>query len=149
MSNDALSSLHKWDIQRFSETESREGALAIFMERPTTACVVVNNISADDWGVNVDITCVPSPGMRRLGEGKMETCHLSSAWQAFSFSDWEWSARYVAWKLLFDPKLIARMRELGIEAAAHAKEIDYAAALRCVSTHRAEKQGSSRDGAIL
>ena len=112
-----------------------EGASAIFMERPTVAQVRVSDITADDWGVRLRITCLPKPGFGRLGRKAVESTVLAAAWEVFSPEPDAWYAHYISWRLLFDPKLIARISAFAERLASAGQQISYEQALVCTQQH--------------
>jgi hypothetical protein len=114
-----------WNLRNrewFAEiAPKREGAIAIFKEHPDIICVRVSNIVADDWGVRILITCVPTPGMKRLGKDDKDSCNIAAAWDVFSFNEVDWHARYCPWDLIFDSQLIEDVNLLADHAAKQGK----------------------------
>jgi hypothetical protein len=82
---------------------SFEGARAIFVERPVLVYVNVAEVIADDWGVKCTITDLSLPGMHKL---QRSPCPISAAWVVLDSSDGVWHARYIPWRVFFDPQVI-------------------------------------------
>jgi hypothetical protein len=82
---------------------SFEGEPAIFIERPSLVYVNVTNVIADDWGVKCTITDLSFPGMHKL---LRNPCPIASAWEVLDFSGGVWHARYIPWRVFFDPQVI-------------------------------------------
>jgi hypothetical protein len=82
---------------------SFEGVRAIFVERPDLVYVNVTDVIADDWGVKCTITDLSAPGMHKL---RRSPCPIASSWEVLDFSDGVWHARYIPWRVFFDPHVI-------------------------------------------
>jgi hypothetical protein len=101
--------------------ECLEVAGAIYLEKPVICHVVVSRIACDDWGVKTTIVDSVMPGMPRLGQRSTE---IAAAWEVFSFSAGCWQARYIPWRLFFDPTVVRACIELGAKANQRGSTID-------------------------
>lgn len=104
------------DLSKFlDELPSREGAHAIYIERPMVALVRVTEVHGDDFGVGAHIDLVHTPGMR---EGDSASWKISACWDFFSNSHDHWHAHYVSWTLYFGADHLQTGLELAAQAAA-------------------------------
>lgn len=144
-------STHPWidpsALSRFSQMiSSFEGKPAIMRERPDVNRVLVSNVVANAERVQAHITVVPTPGMRSgLGRGNKDSNDIWAAWEIFSFSADEWSARYVSWKIYFDPALIQKVVAIAAEAAERGEIIDELAVPRIQSQLLQSRRSSVTD----
>jgi hypothetical protein len=97
-----MNSIDEQMKKRFVAT-SFEGVPAIFVERPALVYVNVTDVIADDWGVKCTITDLSLPGMHKLPRSP---CPIASAWEALDCSYGVWHARYIPWRVFFDPQVI-------------------------------------------
>jgi hypothetical protein len=115
-----------WKRQRFEKIyKEREDKPAILLERPRAHYVRVSEVTIDDWGVKLVITCLPAPGFDLLGRSKKHTSQFAAAWMTFSATSDEWQAMYVGWRLYFDPAVIKVTLETAAELAKDGKVLDY------------------------
>ena len=135
-----------WELRKrewFAQIAPKcEGAIAIFMEPPDIICVRVSNIVVDDWGVRTLITCVPTPGMKRLGKDDKDSCNIGAAWEVFSFNEVDWHARYCPWDLIFNSQLIEDVNLLADHAAKQGKLLTLEDAFPAVWKYRNPKEAS-------
>ena len=129
MTNDWIDQTRK----RFPEmAKLREGSLAILMEYPSTWLVRVSDISSDDWGVKFNITFVPTPGLSPPRNTNTPSGKLSAAWEIFTLSADVWSARYLAWRLHFDPESVERVCMVAGQMAEQGNQLDYRGVGKCL-----------------
>lgn len=84
-------------------TASSEGVCGMFAEYPALVCVSVTDVVADDWGLECTITDLSLPGMHKL---RRSPCRIGAVWECLDCSGGFWYARYVAWRVFFDPQFI-------------------------------------------
>ena len=131
--------------ERFSEIGlKQEGAEAIFIEHPTILHVHVSNIVADDWGVKTLITCIPAPGLGKLGTEQRDSCQIAAAWDVLSFDSCDWHARYIPWDLIFDSVLIENVKALAANVAQQGKLLTRTDAMLAIFEYRKAKQQRER-----
>jgi len=141
MAENSFEAIHRWQQQSFPAIATKcEGALAIFTERPDATLVRVSNIRADDWGVKATITCVPLPGMSRLGEEQTDRCDISASWEIFFGDSVSWHASYVPWQLHFVPEAIEKFIALAGREAESGRQIDFTAAQICIFDNTVRSQ---------
>ena len=104
------------DIDRsevFARCPSVEGAEAIYTETPGIFHVRISHVSYNAWGVKATGVDLLTQGMHRLLKNPFE---IGACWGIFSFSTDYWHARYVPWRLFFDPEVVRLCIELGARA---------------------------------
>ena len=90
---------------------AREGALAVFTERPAFCLVRVSNIAVAASGFELRITLEPDAGLG-FGNPERRFADIGAVWNGFYSDDLEWqSFPYANWYLYFDPALCATIRE--------------------------------------
>jgi hypothetical protein len=103
------------DLSRFlDELPRREGAHAIYIERPTIAVVLVTGVHGDGHGVRAHIELVHTPGMC---ESRSRSWDIGASWEVFSNSRDHWHAIYVSWSLYFGADHLQTGLELAAQAA--------------------------------
>jgi len=98
-----------------AEIPLREGAAAIYIERPTIVYVRVTGICAFGDSMEAQVTVIPSPGMI---EGDVSSFKISAIWDVLSNVRGQWHAPSVARSAYFDQEDV----RTGLEIAARAAE---------------------------
>jgi hypothetical protein len=110
------------DLSRFlDELPRREGAHAIYIERPMIALVLVTGVHGDEHGVRAHIELVSTPGMCEDGSGPWQ---IGASWEIFSNSRDHWHAIYVSWSLYFGADHLQTGLELASQAAAKGTTVE-------------------------
>ena len=110
-----------------AEMPLREGANAIYIERPLIVYVRVSEIRCFDDHMEARITIVPTSGMNQVGRPSFK---VGGAWQGFSNIHDKWHVQYVAWSLYFGKEEV----RIGLELAARAAERGSVVTLREMRT---------------
>ena len=104
------------NVERFlDELPQREGAQAIYIERPVIALVRVTEVSCNDDEIRAHMEVVPTPGMN---ECDAKSSEISARWDIFSNFDDQWHASYVSWTVYFGADRLQAGRALAAQAAA-------------------------------
>lgn len=110
------------DLQKFhQELPLREGANAIYIERPRIAYVRVSDVRGDDEGIEAFIAVLPTPGMSDEGEPSFK---ISAAWEIFSNFYDHWHAIFVSWSVYFGAEEVKVGLELAARAAARGSRVE-------------------------
>jgi hypothetical protein len=104
--------LEAWIRSRFVETiPRREGAHAIYMERPEIMHVRVSNIRHDDSGMSAAIDQIAVVLTTDPKHAAPSSWEVSAAWEVLSLGPEHWKAHYVSWSLCFDQEKIKAVLE--------------------------------------
>ena len=98
-----------------AEMPLREGANAIYIERPMIAYVRVSEIRGFDDHMEALVTVVPTPGMN---DDCSSPFKIRAAWDSFSNTYSMWHVHYVAFSVYFGQEEV----RIGLELAARAAE---------------------------
>jgi hypothetical protein len=128
---------HHEKRERFAGIRSSlQGAHALLLEYPKVFHVCVQEISDDDWGVNIRLSDSLLPGMHRLPRSPLT---IGAAWEIFSLTNAEWQAHYIPWRLSFDAKLICASLALGAAAIKEGRLIEWRDFTRAAAEHQSRK----------
>ena len=105
----------------------REGATAIYIEKPIIAYVRVSEVCCFDDHMQARITAIPTPGMI---QGSLSSCTISAAWDNLSHIDGTWHVPFVSWTAYFGAEEI----QIGLQLAAQAAERGTVVTLREMRT---------------
>jgi predicted transcriptional regulator len=98
-----------------AEMPLREGAPAIYIERPLIAYVRVSEIRGFEDHMEALVTVVPTPGMNEDCSSQFK---IRAAWDWLSNTHDMWHVHYVAFSVYFGEEAV----RIGLELAARAAE---------------------------
>jgi hypothetical protein len=128
--------VNEWKRQNFAELSAKaEGAVGLYLERPSGLLVRVRSIVADDWGVRITLERVDLAGNGAV-RGGVPPRDIAGAWEIFSPSELEWAFRYVPMRIEFYPEVVEAMKQLAADAAERGEATTYEAALKISGTCR-------------
>jgi len=140
--NSLSSSAHDGERARlFARCLSFEGAEAIHVENPMIFHVRMSHISCDTWGVKATAVDLLTHGMHRPCQSPFE---ISASWGIFSFSADCWQARYVPWRVFFDPGVVRSCIELGEQASQKGSTIAWHDAIKVFADYNRKVLASYR-----
>ena len=103
-----------------AEIPLREGAHAIYIERPTIAYVRVSEIRAFEDHMEAHVAVVPTPGMN---ECDLTQWKVGAAWEGLSNIDGLWHVRYVAFTVYFGQAEVQIGLDLAARAASEGRQV--------------------------
>lgn len=110
------------DLDQFlEEMPRREGANAIYIERPLIAYVRVSDVRGDDEKMSAVITVIPTAGMCDDGT---QCFKIGAVWNGFSNFFELWRASYVNWSVYFGTEEIEAGLQLAATAAASGTKVE-------------------------
>ncbi len=120
---------HWYKHDRFLECKHVfEGAQGLFFAFPQVILVRVDQVKADDWGVEARISPLRSDVLPFDGS---EPWNIGASWEVFSASEKSWGATYQPWRVIFSEPYIRAVLDRAAAVTSFAAAVAVSGAKLC------------------